>query len=64
MANKKIFPGGMIRCLVATILNYDGPETEGAIINCQYCGEKDQAIYRDGAWHWNSTPKSQEEQQQ
>jgi hypothetical protein len=43
--------GGVMRCCILTLSQYDGPEDEGTILACRYC--HDRLRVRDGAWEWD-----------
>jgi hypothetical protein len=43
--------GGLMRCCLETIREYDKPGVEGDIVNCKYCSSS--MRFRDGVWEWN-----------
>lgn len=49
--------GGVMRCCIATLADYEGIDgegvemSEGTVLPCKYC--KSSLIVRDGAWEWN-----------
>lgn len=56
MSTRAIHPGGLMRCCLLTIVEYDGEEVPGETrIACRYHGDgakAELAIGEDGAWKW------------
>jgi len=52
---QKVEIGGLFRCCIETlsIMEQNHFPVEGDIIKCPIC--KDELIFTDGAWEWNST---------
>lgn len=43
--------GGLFRCCIATLTDYDGPEAEGTVVSCRWC--QTEMVVRDGVWHFD-----------
>jgi hypothetical protein len=51
MAERQLRIGGVMRCCIATLNDYEGPDEEGTVVPCRHCSSS--VIFRDGAWEWN-----------
>lgn len=43
--------GGLFRCCIATLTDYDGPEAEGTVGPCRWC--QTEMVVRDDVWHFD-----------
>lgn len=44
--------GGLMRCCLATIDQYEGPVEIGTVLPCEHCKDS-MVIALDGVWEWN-----------
>lgn len=52
----RVRQGGLMRCCLATLAEYDGPCEIGTTLSCKYEGNpdnKNMIIASDGVWEWN-----------
>ena len=57
MSERAIYIGGLMRCCIQTIREYDGPESEGLAIPCKFHEDASKVIViKNGAWQWNHPP--------
>ena len=56
MNERRIRHGGLMRCCIASIYEYEGPQEPGkTVIGCKYHADKDKPMARladDGVWEW------------
>lgn len=59
MSDRSIYIGGLFRCCVQSIKEYDGPETEGTTVACRaHPQDGPQAVVEGGAWRWIGAAKA------
>ena len=47
----KVKTGGLMRCCIETLAEYEGEEKENQVLDCHHC--EDSIIFIDGWWQWN-----------
>lgn len=60
MIEEKIFQGGLMRCCIQTLVEYqeqkDTPSGEGETLDCRFEKEGNKnMVFMGGAWKWNHT---------
>ena len=48
---KPVRIGGLMRCCLETLAEYEGPEDEGTELTCRY-EHIVRMVVRDGVWQW------------
>jgi hypothetical protein len=60
MSQRQVRIGGVLRCCMASVGEYEGPEVPGeTVIGCKYHKDQNEPVMRlaaDGIWEWVGSP--------